>query len=114
MWFLKAFFVIAVVAGLLFLASLNLSQRVDIYLKDPSVPTFQQVPLTWALLTAFSIGVLVWFAASIVQVLSAKSEVASLRRKSRQLTRELTDLRNMPVKDLDPESLGGDDASREG
>ena len=34
-----------------------------------------------------------------------KSEVAALKRKARQLGRELTDLRNMPVKDLDPDTL---------
>jgi uncharacterized integral membrane protein len=113
MWFLKAFFVIVVVAGLLFLASLNLSQRVDIFLKDPNVPTFQHVPLTWALLVAFSAGILVWFFASLIQVLSAKSDVATLRRKNRQLTRELTDLRNMPVQDLDPESLSSGDGAEE-
>ena len=105
MWFIKAFFGIVLLAGLLYLGSLNFSQRVDVYLSSPNLPTLQQVPLTWALLGAFGAGVVTWFLASLVQVLTAKSETAGLRRKNRQLTRELTDLRNMTVRDLDPDSL---------
>ena len=59
----------------------------------------------YALLGSFLAGVLVWFIVSLFHVISSKSEVAALRRKNRQLARELTDLRNMPVSDLDPESL---------
>jgi len=106
MWFVKSFFAIIVLAVLLYFSSLNLGARVDIYLLHPDVPTFANVPLTWALLSSFALGVLVWFLASVFQVISAKAEVTSLKRKNRQLTRELTDLRNMPVRDLDPESLG--------
>jgi predicted PurR-regulated permease PerM len=109
MWFVKSFFAILVLAALLYFASLNLGERVSIYLLDPDVPTFRSVPMTWALLVAFAAGVLVWFLASLFQVIAAKSEVAGLRRKNRQLTRELTDLRNMTVRDLDPERIGEDE-----
>ena len=108
MWFVKAFLGIVVLAALLYFTSLNLEQRVDIHLTHPDVPTFSQVPMTWALLVAFAAGVLVWFLASVIQVISAKSEVTSLRRRNRMLTRELNDLRNMTVQDLDPESLSDD------
>ena len=114
MWFVKAFFGIVILAALLFFASLNLGQKVDIYLTQPDQPTFVQVPMTWALLVAFAGGVLVWFVVSVFQVLSAKSEVTSLRRKNRRLTRELTDLRNMTVQDLDPDELAEPDEGDEG
>jgi len=109
MWFVRAFFGIVVLAALLYFASLNLGERVDIFLGSPDVATFVQVPMTWALLVAFASGVMIWFLVSVVQVIGAKSELASLRRKNRQLTRELTDLRNMTVKDLDPEALPSGD-----
>lgn len=105
MWFLKSFLAIVVLAALLYFASLNLNQRVTIFITNPDVPTFRNVPFTWALLVSFALGVLVWFFASLFQVLSARAEVAALKKKNRQLTRELTDLRNMPVRDLDPETL---------
>lgn len=105
MWFVKAFLAIVVVAGLLYVALLNSGQEVNIFLLDPNIPTIPSVELPVALLASFVLGALVWFFVSLFQVLSAKSEVASLKRKVRELTRELTDLRNMPVRDLDPEAL---------
>jgi hypothetical protein len=105
MWFVKAFLAIVVVAGLLYVALLNSGQEVNIFLLDPNIPTIPSVELPVALLASFVLGALVWFFVSLFQVLSSKSEVASLKRKVRELTRELTDLRNMPVRDLDPETL---------
>ncbi len=105
MWFIKAFLAIVVLAGLLFISLLNAGQHVNIYLTDPNIPTIPNVELPVVMLGSFILGVLVWFVVSFFQVISAKSEVSALKRKNRQLARELTDLRNMPVKDLDPESL---------
>jgi uncharacterized integral membrane protein len=105
MWFIKAFLGIIVVAGLLYVALLNSGQQVDIFLSNPNVATLPQVELPVALLASFVLGALVWFFASLFQVISAKSEVASLRRKNRELMRELTELRNMPVRDLDPDII---------
>ena len=114
MWFVKALLGIVLLGAALWVGYLNISQEVSIYLTDPNVPTLPSVPLAMALLGAFILGILVWFVISFYQVVSAKSEVASLKRKSRQLGRELTDLRNMPVKDLDPESLVAEDANEQG
>ncbi len=105
MWFIKAFLAIVVVAGLLWIAVLNSNQPVEIFLTDPKTPTIPNVELAVVLLASFVLGAVVWFFVSLFQVVSAKSEVASLKRKTRELTRELTDLRNMPVRDLDPESF---------
>jgi uncharacterized integral membrane protein len=105
MWFIRALFAIIVVAGLLAVALLNSGQHVNIYLTDPNIPTIPNVELPLALLGSFVLGVLVWFFVSLFQVISAKSDVARLKRKNRELGRELTDLRNMPVHDLDVESL---------
>lgn len=109
MWFLKAFLVIVVVAGLLWVAVLNSNQTVDIHL--PKTPTLDNVQLPVALLASFVLGALVWFFVSLFQVLSAKSEVAGLKRRTRELTRELTDLRNMTVRDLDPDILAREETS---
>ena len=101
MWFLKSFLTIVVVAALLYVALLNSGQQVNIFLLDPNIPTIPNVELPVALLASFFLGAMVWFFASLFQVISAKSEVAALRRRNR----ELTDLRNMPVRDLDPETI---------
>jgi uncharacterized integral membrane protein len=108
MWFIKAFLAIVVVAGLLWIAVLNSGQQVNIFLRDPHIATIPNVELPVALLASFVLGSVVWFFVSLFQVVSAKSEVSSLKRKNRELTRELTDLRNMPVRDLDPESFSID------
>jgi len=108
MWFIKAFLAIVVVAGLLWIAVLNSGQQVSIYLRDPGIATLPNVELPVALLASFVLGAVVWFFVSLFQVVSSKSEVSSLKRKNRELTRELTDLRNMPVRDLDPESFNID------
>jgi uncharacterized integral membrane protein len=105
MWFLKAFFTIVLVAALLYVALLNSGQQVNIFLLDPNVPTVPNVELPVALLASFVLGALVWFFVSLFQVLTARSEVAALRRRTRELTRELTDLRNMSVRDLDPDAI---------
>jgi len=114
MWFVKALLGIVLLAAALWVGYLNINQEVSIYLTDPNIPTLPSVPLAMALLGAFIIGVLLWFVVSFYQVVSAKSEVASLKRKNRQLSRELTDLRNMPVKDLDPESLVREESDEAG
>jgi uncharacterized integral membrane protein len=105
MWFVKALFTIVVLAGILVELMWNYETHVDVFLTSRNVPNFTQVPLAIVMLGAFVLGVLFWFVVSFFQVVSAKSEVSALKRKNRQLARELTDLRNMPVKDLDPESL---------
>jgi uncharacterized integral membrane protein len=113
MWFLRAFLVVLLVAGLLYVALLNSGQQVNIYLTDPNIPTLPNVELPVALLGSFVLGILVWFIVSLFQVISAKSDGSRLRRKNRELTRELTDLRNMPVRDLDPDHLVEEGDERE-
>jgi len=54
---------------------------------------------------SFVLGVLVWFLVSLFQVLSAKAEVGTLKRRNRELMREVSDLRNMTVRELDPDLL---------
>jgi uncharacterized integral membrane protein len=109
MWFFKAFLVIVVVAALLWVAVLHSDQTVSLHL--PGMPTLENVQLPVALLASFVLGALVWFFVSLFQVLSAKSEVGSLKRKNRELTRELTDLRNMTVRDLDPDTLPAEETA---
>ena len=105
MWFIKAPLAFVLILGILYVSVLNAGQKVNIFLTTPKTPTISGVELPVALLVSFGLGALVWFLISIFQVIAAKSEVAGLKRKTRELGRELTDLRNMPVRDLDPELL---------
>jgi uncharacterized integral membrane protein len=113
MWFIKALLTFVVVVGLLYVALLNADQQVNVFLTNPNIPSIPNVELPVALLASFALGALVWFFVSLFQVISAKSEVGSLKRKNRELTRELTDLRNMPVRDLDPESFSAGTSEEE-
>jgi uncharacterized integral membrane protein len=105
MWFLKGLLSIGLLAGLLYLALLNSGQKVDVYITGPGAPAVNDVDLPIVLLASFVLGVLVWFFVSVFQVLSAKAEVATLKRKNRELLREISDLRNMTVRELDPDLL---------
>lgn len=114
MWFVKAFLGIVVVAGLLYVSLLNSKQPVNIFLTNPSIPTLPNVDLPVVLLGSFVLGAVAWFFVSLFQVISSKSEVANLKRKNRELNRELTELRNMPVRDLDPDLISApEDASHD-
>ena len=108
MFFVKASLAGLVVVGLLWVALLHNNQTVDIFLTNRSVPTIDDLELPIALLGSFVAGAIVWFFVSLFQVIAAKSEVAGLKRKNREITRELTELRNMPVRDLDPENFAVD------
>jgi uncharacterized integral membrane protein len=107
MWFVKAILAVLLLAALLYFALLNSGQSVDIHFTSRTLPTLSQIELPVALLGSVVVGMLLGFLMSLFQVIAAKSEVAGLRRRNRELTRELTDLRNMPVKDLDPDLLPG-------
>jgi uncharacterized integral membrane protein len=115
MWFLKGLLSLGLLAGLLYLALLNSGQKVDVYITGPGVPTADDVDLPIALLASFVLGVLVWFFVSLFQVLSAKAEVSTLKRRNRELLREISDLRNMTVRELDPDLLAapGEDEGKQ-
>ena len=106
MWFVKAVLFIVLLGGLLYVALLNdQNDPINLYFTKPNIPTIPNVRISIVLVGSVVAGMLLGFMASFIQVLSAKSEVTGLRRRNRELARELTDLRNMPVKDLDPNTL---------
>ena len=105
MWFLKSLGLIVLVVVFLYLAVLNMNQTVTLYLGRPGVPTFSGVPLPLALLGAFVLGVFAWFLLSVWQTFSHQVEMNRLRQRNQELLKELTDLRNMPLEDLDTSRL---------
>ena len=107
MWFLKAILGVVFLAGVLALALWDKGQTVDLFLQGPSRATWTRLDLPVALVGTLCLGILIGFIMAFFQVVSAKSEVAGMRRRNRELSRELTDLRNMPVKDLDPNLISG-------
>jgi uncharacterized integral membrane protein len=105
MWFLRSFLVLIVLAAALYLVVLNMGQAVDLYLTRPGLPTFEQVPLALALLGAFLLGIATWFLVSIGQMVGHHLAMSRLRREKEALLKELTDLRNLPLEDLDETRL---------
>src|SRR5512140_186762 len=105
MWFLRALLLIVLVIVFLYLAVLNMSQTVSIYLVRADTPTFPDVRLPLALLGAFVLGVFTWFLVSVWQTFSYYAEMGRLRRRNQELLKELTDLRNMPLEGLDTDRL---------
>jgi len=105
MGFLKSLLMILLGAVFLYVAILNMNQSVTLYLTRPGVPTFFDVPLPLALLGAYLLGVVTWFLVSVYSTFSRQMEMGRLRKRNEELLKELSDLRNMPLEDLDADRL---------
>jgi hypothetical protein len=87
-------FVLAMIA----FAVLNPEDRVDIQL---GFGHFTGVPLVLALGMAFGVGVSFTLIFIVAHMLDLYATIRSLKRENRNLRRELTDLRNLPLEEED-------------
>ena len=88
------FVVLIVVIGLAFHIRNDQPITLDFYLfaKDG-------IPLSWALVGAFSLGVALGFFVMFLSVLKVRSQNRRLARKHEIATEEITNLRAIPLKD---------------
>lgn len=89
--------IVLIVLGMSFYMLNDQAVSVDLYFWKPEYPT--QLPLV--MLVTLTVGVLIGFFASLSMVFANKSEIRRLRKIQKSNEEELTNLRNMPLKDSD-------------
>jgi uncharacterized integral membrane protein len=58
---------------------------------------YENVQVAMIMLGALSVGILIGYGVAVTNILSAKTEIRSLKTKNRRLSNELNDLRNVAI-----------------
>ncbi len=87
--------IVLIVLGMSFYMLNNEAVNVDLYFWKPEEPT----QLALVMLITLAVGVLIGFFASLSMVFTNKSEIRRLKKIQKSNEEELTNLRNMPLKD---------------
>ncbi|HLQ67448.1 MAG TPA: lipopolysaccharide assembly protein LapA domain-containing protein [Candidatus Limnocylindrales bacterium] len=98
MWFLRNMLWLAVMVLVVGFAILNLRETVTAINLPGHV--YHALPVNVAVFSAFALGMFLAFVLVLFQVLKARSEVTALERQKAELTRELDQLRNLPLEGL--------------
>ncbi|OQX92707.1 MAG: hypothetical protein B6D58_01625 [candidate division Zixibacteria bacterium 4484_95] len=98
MWIIRYAVSAILIIALLGFTIQNSYQRVVINIAGI---TFTDVPLIFVVYVAFCIGLIFWFAISIVQYFRMLGQLSEQKKKNRTLTEEITTLRNLPLEELD-------------
>ena len=93
MWLLKSFFMILVIALGLAFAFLNFDQRVTLNFLPGQRAVAPDVPVVYALLASFLLGVVVWYLASFFHILRIHIRMGEVRKETAKLEAELKALR---------------------
>ena len=59
--------------------------------------TFEETKVAVLILISVAIGVLIGYGLTVIILISAKSELRSLKQKNQSITNELNDLRNVAI-----------------
>ena len=59
--------------------------------------TFEETKVVVLILISVAIGVLIGYGLTVVTLISAKSELRSIKQKNQSITNELNDLRNVAI-----------------
>jgi uncharacterized integral membrane protein len=105
MWFLRNLLWLAIMVLVIGFAILNMRETVS----GINLPghVYRAVPINIAVFIAFASGMFLAFLLSLFQVLKARSEVTALERERGELTRELDQLRNLPLEGLRASKASG-------
>lgn len=98
MWIIRYAVAAILIIALLGFTIQNSYQRVVINITGI---TFTDVPLIFVVYAAFCIGLIFWFAISIVQYFRMLGQLSEQKKKNRTLTEEITTLRNLPLEEPD-------------
>jgi uncharacterized integral membrane protein len=99
MWFLRNMLWLAIMVLVVGFAILNLRETVTAINLPGHV--YRTLPVNVAVFAAFVVGMFLAFLLVLFQVLKARSEVSALEREKEDLTRELEQLRNLPLEGLE-------------
>ena len=98
MWIIRYAVAAVLIIGLLGFTIQNSYQRVVINIAGK---TFTDVPLIIVVYVAFCIGLIFWFAISVIQYFRMMGQLSEQRKKNRTLTQEITTLRNLPLEEIE-------------
>ncbi len=99
MWYVRVIFTMFILLVALWFGYWNQDQKVSIKM-IPYGRVVDDVPLFFALLVAFAIGMLTWIIISLFRNLRLHHDLRRARRESDRLRDELKALRNLPMRDI--------------
>ena len=74
-----------------------LMQNTNIISVDLIFAKYENVQVAVVMLGALTVGMLIGYGVAVTNILSAKTEIRSLKTKNRRLSDELNDLRNVAI-----------------
>ena len=90
---IKIFLGLIIIFGLLLILLKN-TDKVSVNLL---IYTFDETEVSVLILFTVAIGILIGYGLTVVTLISAKSELRSLKQKNQSITNELNDLRNVAI-----------------
>ena len=90
---------VKIFAGLvvLILVLVFLMQNTKVVSVNLDFAQYENVQVAMIMLAALSVGILIGYGVAVTNILSAKTEIRSLKTKNRRLSDELNDLRNVAI-----------------
>lgn len=98
MWIIRYAVAAVLIIALLGFTIQNSYQRVVVNIANK---TYADVPLIFVVYISFCIGLIFWFAISVIQYVRMASRLSEQKKKVRTLTQEITTLRNLPLEEPD-------------
>lgn len=98
MWIIRYAFAAIIIIAVLGFTIENSYQRVVINI---GAKTYPDVPLIFVLFIAFCVGIIFWFAITVVLYFRQSAKLAEQKKKIKILSEELTALRNLPLDEPD-------------
>ncbi|MDP6419456.1 MAG: LapA family protein [Candidatus Krumholzibacteria bacterium] len=96
MWVLKRFFILLVVACILFLGIFNATEKTTLSL---GFKVYKEIPLPLLIVLFFLLGAIFQYFFSVAKELSLRAELRKTRRKENSLLEELKELRNLSIEE---------------
>ena len=90
---IKIFFGLIIIFSLL----LILVENTDTVSVNLIFRTFEETKVAVLILISVAIGILIGYGITVVTLISAKSELRSIKQKNQSITNELNDLRNVAI-----------------
>lgn len=109
MWIIRYAIAALLIIVLLGFTIQNTYQTVVINILDK---TYENVPLVYVIYIAFCLGLVFWFIISVIQYIRMSAKLSDQKKQIRNLTAEITTLRNLPLEEPDEtpaESAGESD-----
>ena len=106
MWVVRLVFFLLLLFLLVYIFAANAGQTVDLnFLKYE----FLDLNLFWVVAVSFALGFLAAFVGMSLREWRHRREIGHLKRHSRNMNKELTDLRNIPLQELSEGGSSKDD-----